>query len=454
MQLIPVIQSLLRSFLEFYELLGDKVYQFFIDYSRPILNVMHVIFENIFDVLLYITVGLTAAYAVIAIYVFLKRNEADIEIPVSDEELPSITVKIPTYNELAALNCARRALNFDYPEEKVQIIIGDDSNKPEVSKRIDEFAAAHERVEVTRRGSNEGYKPGNLNHMLKFTDGDYILIFDSDFLPRKDFARPIVAPFIHDDSVAAVQSRWVTRNLTQNLVSLLGGLIPMYSHHLALPLINRMNGNGFIAGSAEAIRKKDLLELGGWTSGALTEDIEYSLRLTNAGRRIVYLENLHCECEAPFTMDDLRKQQMRWSYGVIRAGKDYFSKMLLNTRLKISHKMNIFLLLSGYLITGLFFLLAATGLLSLITHEPEVIIWVQMFSETGLNILLTSGFIIASALTITMGDHPKRIPRMILATFTVGIVVILNVSIGITKAIFNRPMQWFMLSKKGNEVKL
>ena len=100
---------------------------------------------------------------------------------------PNITVQIPTYNEIAALNCAERCLKFEYPKEHLQIIIGDDSDDPLISKRIDEFASLNSQIEISRRGTNNGYKPGNLNAMLKKSRGDYILIFDSDFLPKRDF---------------------------------------------------------------------------------------------------------------------------------------------------------------------------------------------------------------------------------------------------------------------------
>ena len=79
---------------------------------------------------------------------------------------PSITVQIPTYNEIAALNCAERCLNFEYPKEHLQIIIGDDSDDPLISKRIDKFASLNSQIEISRRGTNNGYKPGNLNAML------------------------------------------------------------------------------------------------------------------------------------------------------------------------------------------------------------------------------------------------------------------------------------------------
>lgn len=450
--IISQIVLLLISIFTFYENIGNFVYDFYIANSRTILDYMHIFFDSFFYIMLYITIILTFAYFMMGV-VLLFKNKKTRELPVKDSDLPKVTIQIPTYNELAALNCAEKCLGFDYPKNKYNIIIGDDSSDKTVSKKIDVFAKKNkDMITVTRRGSNIGYKPGNLNHMLKYTKGEYIVIFDSDFLPEKDFLRRLIAPFIHDPLLSAVQARWITKNYSQNLVSIVGGTIPLLTHYLGLPFLNLINGNSFIGGSAEAIKKKDLLKMGGWQDGSLTEDIEYSLRLTKAGKKILYLDTLHCKCEAPFTLPDLGKQQMRWAYGVITAIKEHFWTIVSNKKISFNNKLNIFLLLYGYIVTFFFFILGVTGLLSIITHRPDIINWGKLISETTLNIVLTSGFLMATTITLILGKKVKEIPRMFLASFTVGLIIINIVTLGIFKAIFNRPMKWFMLTKQGNKV--
>ena len=450
--IISQLIVLITYIFTFYEDIGTFVYDFYIANSRTILDYMHLFFDGFFYILLYITIILTFAYLMMGV-VLLFKNKKTRELPVKDSDLPTVTVQIPTYNELVALNCAEKCLNFDYPKNKYHIIIGDDSSDKIISKKIDLFAKKHkDKITVTRRGSNIGYKPGNLNHMLKYTKGEYIVIFDSDFLPERDFLRRLIAPFVHDPTLSAVQARWITKNYSQNLVSIVGGTIPLLTHYLGLPFLNLINGNSFIGGSAEAIKKSELLKMGRWQDGSLTEDIEYSLRLTKAGKKILYLDTLHCKCEAPFTLSDLGKQQMRWAYGVITAIKEHFSGIVFSERLSFKNKINIFLLLYGYVITFFFFMLGVTGLLSIITHRPEIINWGKFISETTLNIVLTSGFLLATTITLVLGKKIKEIPRMFLASFTVGLIIITIVTLGIFKAIFNRPMQWFMLTKQGNKV--
>lgn len=430
---------------------GDIVYKFYQTYSRSILDSIHLGFKGTFNVLLMITIAVTVFYLIMAVVVLGKKKKSSKGLKAGSE--PSVTIQIPTYNETAALACAKKCIEFDYPKEKMQIIIGDDSNDKTVSAKIDSFAKKHPGlVLVTRRGENVGFKPGNLNHMLKFTKGEYIVIFDSDFLPEKEFLRRILQPFTEDKNVAVVQARWKIQNFNQSVYSVLGGTVSLVCHHIVLPFISANKGTSFLCGSAEAIRKKDLLEVGGWQAGSLTEDIECSLRLMMARKRLIYLPDLECNCEAPFQFKDLCKQQMRWAYGVITAIMMHFSSMA-KSRMRVRDKVNVAIFASGYLFAFLLMAVTIFGMLAVISQRPAPIDWARFLGETGRNVLLTSGFLIASLLALGFGKKLKEIPRMIAGSFSVGLVVTYYVNLGIAKAVFGRNMRWFMLHKNGNKVK-
>lgn len=432
----------------FYVYLQDLIYSIYIDSSRPILDSMHLMSKSVFGLLLIITIVIAGAYLLMSIGVlFFKKNP---QAKLKEGKEPFVTVQIPTYNELAAINCARRCLSFDYPKKKMQIIIGDDSNNPEISAKIDEFTQIHDNVLVTRRGSNAGFKPGNLNYMLKYTKGEYIVIFDSDFLPEPDFLRRIIAPMENDPKIAVVQSRWRIYNFKQNIFSVMGGTISMICHFVALTFIKKIGGNSFLCGSAEAVRKKELLEAGGWKEGCLTEDIECSFRMIKNGKKLLYLEDLECDCEAPFTLQDLCKQQMRWAFGVISSFKMHFAQILLSKKTKLQDKIGVFIFVSGYIFSFILLLLTLFGLLSLLSDRPAPIDWPRFISETGMNILLTSGFIITSVVALSMARRPNQIPKMIASSLSVGLVVTYYVNVGVLKAVFGRNMKWFMLNKNGN----
>ena len=409
-----------------------------------------------FDVVMMITFVFSAVYFLLTVAaIFLRRRVCPAK-QMLPAELPRITVQIPTYNELAALNCAERCLAFDYPENRLQILIGDDSNRPEISAQINAFAAEHPRVKVCRRGNNAGFKPGNLNHMLEQTTGDYILILDSDFLPEKDFLRCLVQPVIENPSLAGVQASWRITNVHQNYTTLMGAGIINVIHIVILPFIKRFAHAGVFCGSAELVRKDLLLENGGWTPGALTEDVDYSLRVITAGGHIDYLEDLHCACEVPHTPKDLFRQQMRWAYGVMRAFMNHGRKLLLSRLTRTRTKLATICFGGGYIMVICFLLTTTLGLLSIASAwglEPvdgPYTLANAVIDTTG-NFLLTCGMLISSlCASFIAGVSLRNVGKLILASLSIGLVLTFFVGKGLFKAAVGLPMQWFMVRKNGN----
>jgi len=301
-------------------------------------------------------------------------------------------------------------------------------------------------IKIIKRKENVGYKPGNLQNMLQYSKGEILVIFDSDYIPEKDFLKRIVTPFIYDKSISVVQARWNFYNYNQNLVTIMSSTIGYVFHYITLSFL-QIFGTTSLCGSAEAVKKKDLISLGGWKVGSLTEDIEYTLRLQSVGKKIVYLDKLECSGEAPFTAKDFFKQQMRWAYGVshsyiLNFQNFYFSKNINLWRKFISSLPGI-----GYVIAPLITLLFCFGVLSFVTHTPEAFDIVKFSKETGFNILITSGLIVASIIALVRAKRTKTILKMIVSSFSVGIIAIYYVDKGIVKCLLNKHMDWFLLKK-------
>lgn len=439
------------AIIKFYSGLGNNIFRGYLQLNRPILDYIHTIFDNMFYFFFYITVGLSLVYLIMSLYALFSKKSSTKEKEFLPEKAPFVTIQIPTYNELAALRCAKKCLEFDYPKNKYEVLIGDDSNDSKVSAKIDSFAKQHEQVKISRRGNNAGYKAGNLNVMLHKSRGEILVLFDSDFVPEKDFLKRIVTPFIYDNGLSVVQARWKFIDKNKNLVSLLGATIGAVFHYICLPFINR-RGISFLCGSAEAVRKKDLLELGGWETGSLTEDIEFSLRLLKNGRKLIYLDQLECAGEVPYKARDLYKQQMRWAYGVIYSFREHFKTLYTNKNLKVVDKVYISFFCSGYMLSFLLIMLFSTGTLSFITDTPGAIDLVRFFSEMGRNVLFTSGIIFASIFAMIKSKNIKKVLAMVASSFSYGVIVTYYVNMGIFKVLFNRPMHWYMLSKNGNKL--
>lgn len=445
---MSLIQQAVQQVSSFYFGFAQSAVTAYTAWGRDFLNFLHVIFDKTFYVFLAIAVAVSLLYYFILIYsAFSKKKH---EEPVQECEWPFVTVQIPTFNELAALNCAKNCLDFDYPKDKYEIIIGDDSNNPEIIQKIKEFADANGII-ITRRETNTGFKPGNLNHMLKFSKGDILVLFDSDFLPEKDFLKRLVYPMVKDKELAVVQARWKIINPNTNLITVLGATMSKVFHYLVMPFVQNFGKVSFLCGSAEAIRKDVLVKVGGWQTGSLTEDIECSLRLHSNGYKLKYLEDLECSCEVPYTPKDLYKQQMRWAYGVIKAFKTHFLE-LFGAKISAKKKLCVFIFASGYFLSVLLMALFVFGTLSFITHEPGPIDLPKFFGELGRNVLLTSGLLIASIFVIFKDNQIRRVDKVIVSSLSYGLVVTYFVNIGILKVLFNQPMKWHMLKKKGNEV--
>jgi cellulose synthase/poly-beta-1,6-N-acetylglucosamine synthase-like glycosyltransferase len=407
------------------------------------------------DIALTATFTLSSIYLILTIAaLLLRRKTPELPSAVADG-LPRVTVQIPTYNELAALNCATRCLAFDYPPEKLQILIGDDSSDAEISARIDAFAKEHPRLKVCRRGSNTGFKPGNLNHMLRETTGDYILILDSDFLPDTGFLKRLVAPVLSDPSLAGVQAAWQISNTYQNFTTLMGAGIINVIHVVILPVLQRFARTGVFCGSGELVRRDLLIDNGGWTPGALTEDVDYSLRAIAAGRRIAYLNDLPVVCEVPYAPRDLFRQQMRWAYGVMRAFMKHGRRMLLSRVTRARTKIAALCFGGGYIMVSCFLLSMLFGALSLISgwHLPDAAGEAGSALEHIINFLLTCGMLIASlCASFISGASLRSLGRLVIASLTIGVVLVFFVGKGLFKALLGLPMHWFMVRKNGNAV--
>lgn len=420
--------------------------------STWLVKSIFLISNTLFYIFLGITVPISMIYAYISIKSIINKKRSNKDKQIEEENndyFPFITIQIPTYNELAAINCAKRCLKFDYPKNKYEILIGDDSNKPEISRKLKDFADKHKLIKIIKRERNIGFKPGNLNNMINHSRGEFIAIFDSDFLPPPNFLKKGVLPFKGNKDVAAVQTRWEFTNPHQNAITTLATTVLIITHHIMMPFVSK-RGIVHLCGSAEIVRKSTLKKLGCWINGYLTEDIEYTLRLLKNNYKLVYLENLECKGEVPYLAKDYYKQQMRWAYGAIKAYIEHGKDILFSKSLTPKQKYTISLIGSGYVITLLLEALIVTGVISFFTNPGMEINISQFLYQFTRNVLLTCGLLFAGITGLIITKKTRYTGSVIKSSFTYGFGAIYYVNKGIFKAIFNKPMHWYMLNKIGN----
>jgi cellulose synthase/poly-beta-1,6-N-acetylglucosamine synthase-like glycosyltransferase len=418
-----------------------------IETARAILNSVS---SQLFSILLIPVVFFSVCFYIIAISaLFIRDQKKSQKIKIADNRLPKVTIQIPTMNDLVALRCAEACLKMDYPKNKVQIIIGDDSTKKDISKKIDSFAKKYKNIKVTRRGTNQGYKPGNLNHMLKYSNGEILFIFDSDFLPPKGFLKESVRPFLCDDKVACVQAKWGYLNSNKNNISKMSSFMLMFYHNL-LAKINKRLDVSLLFGSAEGIRKDVLIKLGGWKEWSLTEDVEFSVRAIKNGYRVQYLNDIEVVGEVPFTLKDLAKQQKRWAFGNTKAFIQNAKFIVFNKKHNPLQKFFMSFTMLGYISSPLLLALLFLGFTMWFTGVPAPIDVVKFGSTSIRLIVATSGFFFAGFVALIKERRVNIAPSVLITSFTAGILVTLSVFEGLIRALKDDRMIWYAVNKEGN----
>jgi cellulose synthase/poly-beta-1,6-N-acetylglucosamine synthase-like glycosyltransferase len=255
---------------------------------------------------------------------FRHRRNATSEPANHFGELPRITVQLPIFNEQYVIDRLIEACcNLDYPKDKLQIQLLDDSTDEtrEVAKAIIErYRAAGNPIEYIHRTNRHGYKAGALDHGLGTATGEFIAIFDADFVPPPEWLMQVVHHFA-EPQVGMVQTRWTHLNrdysfLTQVEAILLDG-------HFVLEHGGRSRTGVFFNfnGTAGMWRLKAIEGAGGWQHDTLTEDTDLSYRAQLKGWTFKYLQDVVCPAELPIEMTAFKTQQARWAKGLIQTSK-------------------------------------------------------------------------------------------------------------------------------------
>ncbi|MCD6414657.1 MAG: glycosyltransferase [Candidatus Diapherotrites archaeon] len=354
-------------------------------------------------------------------------------------ECPFVTVQIPVFNDPVVGDCIKACLNMDYPKDRFEIMVADDSTDPEVSKIVDNYAERYGRVKVIRRNHREGFKAGALNNAMNGSDGDILLLFDSDFVPPRDFLRRVVSHF-EDPEVGVVQGRWKFLNIDENFISVFASLSLLVYQRLIYPIKNWV-GVPLLSGSAVAIRRKAMEDAGGWTPNIKSEDTELGLRILCTGYRIIFDPDLFATCQVPFSAMTLVKQQMRWTYGTLEAFSMRFKDILKTPALSPFQKT--FLLFIA-------FMLFINPLILLQLTAGTVLGFFNISPLGQLSILIpiiTGGYLVAVVYTMSGEGHNKLIVKSIVATFLVGILVAFANTLAISKILLKKDMHWHVTTK-------
>ena len=256
------------------------------------------------------------------------RKKRSLEIaPIFDlTNAPKVTVQLPMYNEMyVAERIIEKTAEIDYPRDKFQIQVLDDSTdetKDIIAIKVKELVAKGIDIIHIHRTDRTGYKAGALDSAMDKVSGEFIAIFDADFVPDTDFLLKTI-PYFQDEKIGVVQTRWGHLNKTYSMLTELQAF--GLNGHFAIEQGGR-NANGHYInfnGTAGIWRKSCIADAGGWEHDTITEDLDLSYRAQMKGWKFKYLEDVISPAELPITMSALKSQQHRWMKG----GAEVFMKM-------------------------------------------------------------------------------------------------------------------------------
>tara|TARA_R110000787_G_scaffold276239_4_gene385107 strand:+ start:2035 stop:3525 length:1491 start_codon:yes stop_codon:yes gene_type:complete len=259
------------------------------------------------------------------------------------EEIPYVTIQLPVYNEIYVMErLLENIVKLDYPRAKLEIQVLDDSTDESVETtkiQIIQLQKTGIDIQHIQRRNRQGFKAGALKEGLEIAKGEYIAIFDADFLPEKEWLLQTI-PYFKNKEIGVVQTRW--GHINRNYSTLTKVQAFALDAHFTLEQVGRNSKGHFINfnGTAGVWRKECILDAGNWEGDTLTEDLDLSYRAQLKKWKFKYLEDVKTPAELPVIISAARSQQFRWNKG----GAENFQKMtkrvLLNKNISIKTKIH------------------------------------------------------------------------------------------------------------------
>lgn len=280
------------------------------------------------------------------------------------EELPIVTIQLPIYNESFVVErLIDRVVQMKYPKDKFEIQVLDDSNDSTIEKakiKVEYYKSEGFDIQYIRREDRAGFKAGALDCGLKTAKGEFVAIFDADFLPSPDFLNDAL-PYFVNDSIGVVQSRWTYINENYSFLTRLQTVV--LNTHFSVEQQGRNRSGAYINfnGTAGIWRTACIVDAGGWHSDTLTEDLDLSFRAQIKEWKFVYAREIESPSELPVTLPGYKIQQFRWSKGAAECARKNIPGLLKSKTPSLWTKMiGSFHLLNSsmYLIIVVFIMLS------------------------------------------------------------------------------------------------
>ena len=308
-----------------------------------------VILTLYFAVLIVLAIFGCHRYRMVYLYYKYRHNKPSSGLEgqtpgLETKPLPVVTIQLPLFNEMYVVErLIDAAARLDYPRDRLEIQVLDDSTDETVevaTRKVQDYRSQGLDIHYIHRENREGFKAGALQAGLTRARGEFVAIFDADFVPPTHFLRATLAHFQSDD-VAMVQARWGHINAEYSLLTRVQSIL--LDAHFVLEHGARNRAGRFFNfnGTAGVWRRSAIEDAGGWQHDTLTEDLDLSYRAQLKGWRFIFLPDVVCPAELPVEMNGFKSQQHRWSKGSIQTAKKLLPR-LLASRLPLGVKIEAF----------------------------------------------------------------------------------------------------------------
>ena len=392
----------------------------------------------------------------VMIYLYYKYRKQTPKPPSQFAVLPKVTVQLPVYNEMYV---AERLLDsiaaLDYPQDKLEIQVLDDSTDETtgiIAHKVGELQQHGFDIAHIHRTNRQGYKAGALEHGLHQATGEFIAIFDADFVPMPDLLQRLIQYFT-DPKIGMIQSRWGHLNEKYSLLTRVQSIF-LDGHFLIEQTARARSGRFFNFNGTGGIWRRTCIESsGGWSHDTLAEDLDLSYRAQIKGWKFLFLPEVVTPAELPVEMNAFKSQQHRWAKGSIQAGKKMLPQLWrakLPLKVKIEgtvHLTSNFGHLMLLVMCLVFHASASVGTQQASGGNP----WTKLLLVDMPLFLAATMSITAFYLCAQMELHGKCWKRLLYlpVLMAVGIGLSLNNARAVLEAIFNHQSEFVRTPKFG-----
>ncbi|MDP6637044.1 MAG: glycosyltransferase [Phycisphaerae bacterium] len=418
-----------------------------------IADVLQTAFMSLYTFVL-VMVSVYGLHRYVIVYLFLRHRHKAPAPAGQFTELPRVTVQLPMYNEEAvARRIIEETARIDYPREKLQIQVLDDSTDGTcriAQDTVDRLKAQGVDIQYLHRDDRTGYKAGALDAAMPHVTGEFITIFDADFIPRADVLQRSIQYF-SDPDVCVVQTRWEHLNREDSWLTKAQGIF--LDGHFAIEHVARNRSERFMSfnGTAGTWRKTAIAAAGGWHHDTLTEDLDLSYRAQLKGWKFVFLPEVTAPAELPPEMNAFKAQQFRWTKGGAQVALKLLPKIMLS-KAPLKVKIESFFHLTGfclhiYMFALVIMLFPAIFLRTVVVQDGSI--W-RTVVDMGVFVLATmSAFVFYLASQLQLSRDWRTVFKFMPMLMALGVGICISNSKAIIEALAGKQSEFVRTPKYG-----